>query len=82
MAKIVLKSFWPGMDGVTEHSQLLTHMIKDAKRLQRSLVVTLLDLRNTFREVHHNITRSALDYHHIFQLDYPYISTDLKYLCE
>jgi len=65
MAKIVQKGFWPGVDGVTEHLQLLTHMIKDAKRHQRSLVVTLLDLRSAFGEVHHNLIWSALEYHHI-----------------
>jgi len=44
----VQKDFWPGVDGVTEHSQLLTPMFKDAKCHQRSLVVTLLDLRHAF----------------------------------
>ena len=32
---------------------------------QRSLVITLLDLKNAFGEVHHNLITSVLDYHHI-----------------
>jgi len=63
--KNVQKSFWPGVDRVIEQSQLLTHMIKDEKRYQWSLVVTLVDLRNAFGAVHHTLMRSALEYHHI-----------------
>jgi len=44
----IQKGFWPGADGVTEHNQLLTHIIKDVKRHQRTLIVTLIDLRNAF----------------------------------
>ena len=32
---------------------------------QRSLVITLLDLKNAFGEVHHNLIQSVLSYHHI-----------------
>ena len=32
---------------------------------QRSLVIALLDLKNAFGEVHHNLIQTALDYHHI-----------------
>ncbi len=31
----------------------------------RSLVITLLDLRNAFGEEHHNLITSVLDYDHI-----------------
>ena len=40
------KGFWSRVDGVTEHTELLTHIVSDAKRHSRNLVVTLLDLRN------------------------------------
>ena len=59
------KGFWRGVDGVTEHTEMLAHLIKSAKREQRSLVVCLLDLRNAFGEVHHNLTEAALNYHHL-----------------
>ena len=32
---------------------------------QRSLVITLLDLKNAFGEVHHNLIQEVLNYHHI-----------------
>ena len=63
--KNIQKGFWPATDGVTEHTQILSHMMKDSKRHQRSLFVTLLDLRNAFGEVHHNLIRCALRYHHV-----------------
>ena len=41
------------------------HMINEARTKQRSLVVTLLDLKNAFGEVHHNLIPTILSYHHI-----------------
>ena len=43
-----------------EHTEQLTHMITDAKRHSRSIVITLLDLRNAFGEVHHNLLRHRI----------------------
>ena len=43
----------------------MTHIITDAKRHARSVVITLLDLRNAFGEVHHNLIRSVMEYHHL-----------------
>ena len=59
------KGFWPGIDGVSEHTEILTHLIKDAKKHSRSLIITLLDLKNVFGEVHHELIKSALRYHHV-----------------
>ena len=39
--------------------------MQDSKRHSRSLVVTLLDLKNAFGEVHHNLIRESLKYHHL-----------------
>ena len=61
----IQKGFWSRLDGVTEHTELLTHIMKDSKRHSRSLVVTLLDLKNAFGEVHHNLIRESLKYHHL-----------------
>ena len=40
-------------------------MLEDAKRHQRSVVVTLLDLRNAFGEVSHDLIKTALNLHKI-----------------
>ena len=59
------KGFWPAVDGVGEHTETLIHIIRDSRRHQRSLVITLLDLKNAFGEVHHDLIRAALRYHHL-----------------
>jgi len=59
------KGFCSGVDGVTEHNELLAHMMQDAKRKQHSISVTLLDLQNAFGSVHHNLIRASLQYHHV-----------------
>ena len=51
------------MDGVSEHCEHLSHNMWDAKRHQRSLVVTLLDLQNAFGEIHHDLFKFALERH-------------------
>ena len=43
------KGFWPKQDGVTEHTEMLSHIMRDAKKHCRGLVVTLLDLKNRIR---------------------------------
>ncbi len=59
------KGFWRGVDGVTEYRELLAHLMKSAKREQRSTVVALLDLKNAFGEVHHKLIKATLNYHHL-----------------
>jgi len=61
----VQKEFWPGIEGVAEHSQLFTHITKNAKRHQRTLIVSLIDLHNAFREVHLKLIHRALLYRHV-----------------
>ena len=41
----IQKGFVPKISGTMEHTALLAHIIRDAKRKQRSLVVTMLDLK-------------------------------------
>ena len=43
----------------------MTNIINQARIKPRSVVITLLDLKNAFGEVHHNLIQSVLDYHHI-----------------
>ena len=48
-----------------EHTETLAHILRDARHAQRSLTVVLLDLRNAFGSVHHDLIRAALQYHHL-----------------
>ena len=43
----------------------MANIINKARTKQRSVVITLLDLKNAFGEVHHNLIKTVLDYHHI-----------------
>ena len=43
----------------------MANIINKARNKQRSPVITLLDLKIAFGEVHHNLITSVLDYHHI-----------------
>ena len=44
---------------------MLAHIMKTAKREQRSITIALLDLKNAFGEVHHNLIASSLRFHHV-----------------
>src|SRR3989441_2710859 len=61
----IQKGFAHGQDGVLEHTELLDFMMRDAKKTHRSYFAVLLDLRNAFGEVHHNLIRSSLRFHHV-----------------
>ena len=43
----------------------MTHIINDARRKQRSVTITLIDLQIAFGEVHHNLIETVLKYHHV-----------------
>ena len=61
----IQKGFTAGVDGVTEHTELLDHLMKTAKREKRSICVTLLDLKNAFGSVHHKLIEFTLKFHHV-----------------
>ena len=61
----IQKGFTPNLAGTLEHTAQMTNIINQARIKQRSVVITLVDLRNAFGEVHHNLIQSVLDYHHI-----------------
>ena len=48
----IKKRFTPNMSGTLEHTAQLANIINKARIKQRSLVITLLDLKNAFGEVH------------------------------
>ena len=49
----------------TEHTQQLAYIIRHTKRKEKTLVVTLLDLKNAFGEVSHSLIPTVLQFHHI-----------------
>ena len=61
----IQKGFWTAISGTIKHAELLTHIIKHAKNKQRHIIITLLDLKNAFREVDHKLLLKVLEYHHI-----------------
>ena len=61
----VQKGFIPKISGTIEHTQQLAYIIWHAKRKQKTLVVTLLDLKNDFGEVNHSLIQTVLQFHHI-----------------
>ena len=61
----IQKGFTPNLSGTLEHTAQMANIIKKARIKQRFLVITLLDLKNAFGKVHHNLIQSVLDYHHI-----------------
>ena len=61
----IQKGFLPNLSGTLEHTAQMANIINKARINHRSLVITLLDLKNAFREVHHNLIPAVLSYHHI-----------------
>ena len=61
----IQKGFTPKIAGVLKHTPMMAHIIDKVRIKQRSLVVTLLDLKNPSGEVHHNLIEEVHSYHHI-----------------
>ena len=61
----IQKGFTPKLSGTLEHTAQMANIINTARTKQRSIVITLLDLKNAFGEVHHNLIYEILQYHHI-----------------
>ena len=61
----IQKGFVHNMSGTFEHTAHLVYVINNARVKQRSLHVTLLDLKNAFGEVNHNLLDRVFEYHHI-----------------
>ena len=61
----IQKGFLTKISGTYEHTRQLVQIIRHAKLKQRTLVITLLDLKNAFGEVQHNLIIEILKYHHM-----------------
>ena len=58
------KGFWSGVSRTVEHTESLSYIINQARNKQKS-VVTLIDLKNAFGEVHHGLIKEVLNFHHL-----------------
>ena len=58
------KGFWSEISGCVEHTELLTYIINHARVKQRQVIITLLDLKNAFGEIDHQVIMKVLEYHH------------------
>ena len=58
------KGFWSEISGCVEHTELLSYIINHARLKQRQVIITLLDLKNAFGEIDHNVIMKVLEYHH------------------
>ena len=55
----------PGMSGTFEHIAEISHIINHLRKQQRSVTITLIDLKNAFGKAHHSLIQSVLRYHYI-----------------
>ena len=69
----IRKGFWTGISGTIEHIELMSHLINHARQKQRSLIVTLIDLKNAFGEVHHELIRAVFPFSSYTKIHYIYI---------
>ena len=56
----IQKGFLPKLSGTFEHTAQMAIIINKARIKQRSLIITLLDLKNAFGEVHHTLIPAVL----------------------
>ena len=61
----VQKGFTSKVLGTFEHTSQMSYLINHAWVKELSLVITLLDLKNAFGEVHHSLITEVLNYHHM-----------------
>jgi hypothetical protein len=57
----IQKGFMSNLSGTLEHTAQMANIINKARIKERSLVITLLGLKNAFGEVHHNLIQTVLD---------------------
>ena len=59
------KGFSEIVSGCIEHLETLTYVINHARKKQWDLFITLLDLKNAFGEVDHELITYVLKFHHV-----------------
>ena len=63
----IQKGFRKGISETIEHTKMLSYLIDHARNKQRQLIITLLDLKNAFGEVDHDLLNKVLEYHYLPQ---------------
>ena len=58
------KGFWSKIFGCVEPTELLLYIINHARLKQRRVIITLLDLKNDFEKIDHNVIMKVLECHH------------------
>ena len=53
------------MSGTFEHIAEMSHIINHSRKQKRSVIITLINLKNAFGEVHHSLIQSVLLCHYI-----------------
>ena len=61
----IQKGFTPKISGTPEHASQMANVTNKARIKQRSLIITLLDLKIFFGEIHRKLIFEVLMYHHI-----------------
>ena len=61
----VQRGFTSKLSGTIEHTSQMANVISTVCLKQRSLVITLLDLKDAFGEVHQNLILEEFKFHHI-----------------
>ena len=61
----IQKGFWNDISGCVEHTEILSHVINNARLKQKSVTITLIDLQNAFGEVNHELLHQILKLHHV-----------------
>ena len=59
------EAFLEKISGYSKHIECLSHIINNARLKQRGCVVTLLNIKNAFGEVNHNVLTKSLKIHHV-----------------
>ena len=61
----IQKGFLPGISGCIKHTSMLMAALRDAKRANRTIIITRLYLANAYGSVRHNLIHFALSWVHV-----------------
>ena len=61
----IQKGFLPGIAGCIEHTAMLMAALRDAKRTNRTLIISWLDLANAYGSARHSRIHFALSWFHV-----------------
>jgi len=65
ISREIQKGFLFGVPGCLEHSFTLMEALKEAKELNRQIVISWIDLANAYGSVRHNLIQFALNWYHV-----------------